>query len=94
MVDKEDGSEPVAEPQAVSLSYHDAGRWMDAQETVETVPVPPEVVTWLQDFSSQHFVPEEKKRQRPQSFMRLTDRFGQPASVSTDSKRKASGIKP
>ena len=94
MVDPEDGSEPVAEPQAVSLSYHDAGRWMDAQETVETVPVPPEVVTWLQDFSSQHFVPEEKKRQRPQSFMRLTDRFGQPASVSTDSKRKGSGIKP
>jgi hypothetical protein len=94
MVDPEDGSDPVAEPQAVSLSYHDAGRWMDAQETVETVPVPPEVVTWLQDFSSQHFVPEEKKRQRPQSFMRLTDRFGQPASVSTDSKRKGSGIKP
>jgi len=29
------------------------------------VPVPPEVVTWLQDFSTQHFVPEEKKRQPP-----------------------------
>jgi hypothetical protein len=94
MEDKEDGTEPLAVPQAVSLSYHDAGRWLDAQETVETVPVPAEVVTWLQDFSSLHFVPEEKKRQRPQSFMRLTDRFGQPASVSTDSKRKGSGIKP
>jgi hypothetical protein len=61
---------------------------------VETVPFPAESVGWLQDFSTQHFVPEEKKRQRPQSFMRLTDRFGQPASVSTDSKRKGSGIKP
>jgi hypothetical protein len=48
----------------------------------------------MQSFAEQHFVPEEKKRQRPQSFMRLTDRFGQPASVSTDSKRKGSGIQP
>jgi hypothetical protein len=42
----------------------------------------------MQTFAEQHFVPEEKKRQRPQSFQRLTDRFGQPVSVSTDSKRK------
>lgn len=93
MVEPEDGGEPVAVPQALSLSYHDAGRWLDAQETVETVPLPAESVGWLKDFSTQHFVPEEKKRQRPQSFMRLTDRFGQPASVSTDSKRKGSGGK-
>lgn len=94
LIDPEDGTDPVAVPQAVSLSYHDAGRWLDAQETVETVPAPADVVAWLQDFSALHFVPEEKKRQRPQSFMRLTDRFGQPASVSTDSKRKGSGVKP
>jgi hypothetical protein len=45
----------------------------------------------MQAFASQHYVPEEKKRQRPQSFQRLTDRFGQPVSVSTDSKRKGGG---
>jgi len=88
LVEPDDGGEAVATPQAVSLSYHDAGRWLDAQETVETVPVPPEVLAWLQSFVQQHFVPEEKKRQRPQSFQRLTDRFGQPVSVSTDTKRK------
>ena len=27
-------------PTMVSLSYHDAGRWLDAQETVEQVPAP------------------------------------------------------
>ena len=84
----EDGSEPVAQPQAVSLSYHDAGRWLDAQETVETAPAEPEVVQWLQAFAEQHFVPEPKRRQRPQSFQRLTDRFGQPVSISTEGKRK------
>ncbi|MBP6277621.1 MAG: DUF3305 domain-containing protein [Limnohabitans sp.] len=88
MIDLEGESEPVAIPQAVSLSYHDAGRWLDAQETVETVPAPAEVISWMQSFAEQHFVPEEKKRQRPQSFQRLTDRFGQPVSVSTDAKRK------
>jgi len=40
MSEPEDGSDPVAVPQAVSLSYHDAGRWLDAQETVETSAAP------------------------------------------------------
>ena len=84
----EDGSEPRAQPQAVSLSYHDAGRWLDAQETVETAPAEPAVVQWLQSFAEQHFVPEPKRRQRPQSFQRLSDRFGQPVSISTEGKRK------
>ena len=38
----------------------------------------------VQAFVTQHWKPEPKKRQRPQSFQTLTDRFGQPARVSTD----------
>lgn len=88
MNEPEDDSEPMAVPQAVSLSYHDAGRWLDAQESVETVAAPPDVVAWIREFAEQHFVPEPKKRQRPQSFERLKDRFGQPVSISTEGKRK------
>lgn len=91
MSEPEDGSAPVAVPQAVSLSYHDAGRWLDAQETVETAPAPPEVVAWARAFAEAHYVPEPKRRQRPQSFERLTDRFGQPVSISTEGKRKGGG---
>ena len=76
--------EPVAVPQIVTLSYHDAGRWLDAQENVEQVPAPLQVVEWLQDFVDQHHVLEAKRRQRPQSFKSLQDRFGNPARVSTD----------
>jgi len=94
LIDAEDGCEPMAVPQAVSLSYHDAGRWLDAQETVENVPATPDVVEWLHAFAVAHYVPEVKKRQRPQSFQPLTDRFGQPASVSTESKRKGGGHTP
>ena len=83
-----DGQEEQAVPQALSLSYHDAGRWLDAQETVENVPASPEVVARLEAFTDAFYVPEVKRRQRPQSFQGLTDRFGQPASVSTTEKRK------
>lgn len=75
--------EPIAKPQIVTLSYHDAGRWLDAQETVEQVPAPAEVVDWMREFAQAHYVPEPKKRKRPASFQPLEDRFGNPASVST-----------
>jgi hypothetical protein len=83
--------EPVAVPQTVTLSYHDAGRWLDAQETVEQVPAPADVVQWLQDFVETHHVLEAKRRQRPQSFQPLQDRFGNPARVSTGKTRGGPG---
>lgn len=85
------GQGPRAVPQALSLSYHDAGRWLDAQETVDNVPAPTEVVARLQAFTDAYHVPEVKRRQRPQSFQGLTDRFGQPATVSTSHKRPGTG---
>lgn len=66
-VDDEDPSE--ARPAAVSLSYNEAGRWLDAQERVDNVPLPAELVAWLQDFTDAHYRPEPKKRKRPASFV-------------------------
>jgi hypothetical protein len=83
--------EPIPRPVVVSLSYHDAGRWLDAQETVENVPAPPHIVEWMRTFAEDHYTPEPKKRRRPESFRRLEDRFGQPASVSTEKKRGGGG---
>ncbi len=78
--------EPIARPAMVTVSYHDAGRWLDAQETVEQVPAPPEVVAWFKAYADEHYQIEPKKRKRPDSFKPLTDRFGNPASVSTGKK--------
>jgi hypothetical protein len=75
---------PIARPVVVSLSYHDASRWLDAQETVEQVRAPAAVVQWLQAFIAVHYQPEVKRPKRPESFKSLTDRFGNPASVSTE----------
>ena len=76
--------EPMAVPQIVTLSYHDAGRWLDAQERVDQVPAPAEVVDWLRGFVDATYQPEPKKRKRPVSFKPLTDRFGQPVRISTE----------
>jgi hypothetical protein len=76
--------EPMAVPYIVTVSYHDAGRWLDAQETVEQMPMPASVAQWLQEFVNEHHVLETKRRQRPQSFKTLQDRFGNPVRVSTD----------
>jgi hypothetical protein len=83
--------EPIARPEIVTLSYHDAGRWLDAQEKVEQVPAPPDVVEWMRLFVEAHYQPEPKKRKRPESFKRLEDRFGNPASVSTEKKYGGGG---
>jgi hypothetical protein len=79
--------EVMAVPIMVSLSYHDAGRWLDAQEHVDQVPAPVEIVTWMNDFAQAHWQEEPKRRKRPESFKTLSDRFGNPVSISTDKLR-------
>ncbi|GAA4330498.1 DUF3305 domain-containing protein [Variovorax defluvii] len=79
--------EPIARPVVVSLSYSEAGRWLDAQENVDQVPAPPEVVQWLRAYVDEHHVDEPRRRKRPESFKPLVDRFGNAASVSTEKKR-------
>ena len=78
----------IAVPTIVTLSYHDAGRWLDAQENVDQVPAPAAVVQWLQAFVDENHVLETKRRQRPESFKSLQDRFGVPARISTEKKFK------
>ena len=66
-VDDEDPSS--ARPETVSLSYNEAGRWLDAQEHVDNVPLGADLVAWLQAWTDEHYKPEPKKRKRPQSFL-------------------------
>ena len=56
-------------PETVSLSYNEAGRWLDAQEHVDNVPLAPDLVAWLQAYTDLHYRPEPKQRRRPQSFI-------------------------
>ena len=66
-IDDEDPSR--AWPETVSVSYTEAGRWLDAQERVDNVPLPPQTVAWLQAYTDAHYRPEPKQRRRPASFL-------------------------
>lgn len=66
-IDDDDPS--CARPEAVSLSYNEAGRWLDAQERVDNVPLAPDTIAWLQAYTDAHYRPEPKKRRRPVSFL-------------------------
>jgi Protein of unknown function (DUF3305) len=65
---RNDDDPPQATPQIVTLSYHEAGRLLDAQEQVENVPLPADVREWLQAYADEHHKPEPRKRRRPESF--------------------------
>jgi len=66
-IDDEDPSR--AWPEIVSVSYNEAGRWLDAQERVDNVPLQTDLAAWLQAYTDEHYRPEPRKRRRPQSFV-------------------------
>jgi Protein of unknown function (DUF3305) len=65
-VDEEDPSS--AWPERVMLSYNEAGRLLDAQERVDTVPLHADIAAWLHAYTVKHYKPEPKRRARPASF--------------------------
>lgn len=72
-IDDDDPSR--AWPETVSLSYNEAGRWLDAQERVDNVPLQADLAAWLQAYTDEHYRPEAKKeRRRPQSFVAPAER--------------------
>lgn len=77
-------SDPAGLPavQAVTLSYDEAARWMDAGETIEIAPLPAAVANWLAEFATRHYRPEPRKRRRPQSFLAPEQRDVAPAATA------------
>ena len=49
---------------AVTLSYDEAGRWMDGGELVDRVPMPAEMAAWLAEYVQLHYRPEKARKRR------------------------------
>jgi len=58
------GEDGIARPESLTVSYHEGARWMDAEETVGGVALPPELLQWIAEFGAAHYTPEEKKKKR------------------------------
>jgi hypothetical protein len=54
----------IARPEQLSVSYHEGARWMDTDETVDGVALPPELLPWIAEFAAEHYRPEPKKKVR------------------------------
>ncbi len=72
---------------AVSLSYIEADRRMTAEESVENVPLEPEICEWLRLFTNEHFKPDTGRRQRAMSFLSPEERERHGAGARTDAGR-------
>jgi hypothetical protein len=59
---REDDGQPAAAPVIVTLSYNEAGRFMDGGERVDTVAMPEAIRAWLAAFVDLHYKPEPKKK--------------------------------
>jgi len=67
----------VGVPLAVTASYNEGGRWLDGGNSVDGVPMPPEVFAWVGEFVEKNYRPEPKKRIKPRSFVHPKDRAAQ-----------------
>lgn len=59
---REDGSQPAAEPFIATVSYNEAGRFMDGGERVDPVPMHPALREWIAAYVAVHYKPEPKKK--------------------------------
>ncbi len=72
---RRDEADPLlARPEAVSVSYIEADRWMAAEERVDNVPLADELCEWLRLFTNQHFKPDSARKQRTTSFLSPQER--------------------
>jgi hypothetical protein len=65
-----------AYPHMLTLSYNEAARWMDAQEKVDGLDAPADILGALADWVAANYRPPEKKQRiRPQSFQSKEGRY-------------------
>ncbi len=71
-----DAGETAAVPHSLTLSYNEAARWLDAQEKVECVAMPEDVLAALREWVAANYKPPEKKQRiRPKSFESKEGRY-------------------
>ena len=63
----QEAGEPL-QPFIVTLSYGEATSYMETDEIVETVAMPPELYRWAERFVLEHYVPEKRKKRKRENW--------------------------
>jgi hypothetical protein len=56
--------EPAARPVVVTVSYHEAARFLDSGEQVDGVALPDAIAQWMRPFIAEHYKPEPRRKGR------------------------------
>lgn len=59
-----ENDDDIPVPFLVSLSFDEAHAYMEMEDTVYAVEVPPELYRWTQDFVLMHYAPEKRKKRK------------------------------
>ena len=71
----EPDAKPPAHPVQLTVSYNEAGRFMDGGEQVEAVPMPDAIRAWMAPFVTENYKPEPRRKSRRNE---LYQRDGEP----------------
>ena len=63
----QEAGEPL-QPFIATLSYGEATSYMETDEIVETVAMPPELYRWAERFVLEHYVPEKRKKRKRENW--------------------------
>ncbi|HKW81164.1 MAG TPA: DUF3305 domain-containing protein [Casimicrobiaceae bacterium] len=80
----------AARPALVTVSFNEAARLMDGGETVDALPLPPEIRAWMQPFVDANYKPEPKRKNRRNEFYEREDEHrvgGAPSDAATKAGR-------
>ena len=55
-------------PQSVTLSYAEANSYMEVDDDVFAVAMPPELYRWVERFVLENYVPEKKKKRKRENW--------------------------
>jgi hypothetical protein len=69
------------EPFLVTLSYGEATSYMEVDELVYSVAMPPELYRWVEQFVLEHYVPEKKRKRRRENWKDAGKRAGHNETV-------------
>jgi hypothetical protein len=63
----QEASEPL-QPFIVTLSYGEATSYMETDEIVESIAMPPELYRWAERYVLEHYVPEKRKKRKRENW--------------------------
>jgi hypothetical protein len=63
-------------PLAITASYDEGGRWLDAGHSVDSVSMPPAIYAWVGEYVEANYRPKREERIKPRSFVHPKDRIG------------------